>query len=650
MSPRPARGGFFSAVASMPAMDRRAVGLAFVSGALFWAADAALEAFVFHQRPFLDSLLFHVQPHDLSVRAAAFLSMLAFGFALAAVSARRQRADSARRESERALVTLLSNLPGMAYRCRNDHDWTMEFVSDGCAELTGHPPADLVDNTRVAYNDLIHPDDRESVWRTVQAGVAAQQPFELTYRLIRPGGEERHVWERGRGVFAPDGALLALEGFIADVTKQRRAEQSLRGYAQRLKVLRDIDTGILAARSPAAIAQAAAERMALLTPCQRASVTLYDLTARDATLLAAWQDGRTEITANRRFPLSDMRSDLDRLRAGRVGEFPDLDELTDPGPLLGRLREEGMRSVVIIPLVARGELLGALNLAARTPRAFSAEAIDVAREVASPLALAIHHSRLHDQVVHEAREMERRAVERTADLQAFTYSVSHDLRGPLRAIDGFATALDEECGDRLGQDGQRLLEIVRGNARALRQLLDDLLAFYRLGHEAMVPVDLDIAALAREEFARVSRHEPDRRARLEVAELPPAHGDTAMVRLALANLLANALKFSRPRDEAVIEVVSAPDPDDGTPAYGVRDNGIGFDPALADRLFGVFQRLHPHDEFESTGVGLAIVRRVVERHGGRVWAESATEGGAAFWFTLRAAAAAAAAESPDTVA
>ncbi len=632
----------------MPAMDRRAVGLAFVSGALFWVADAALEAFVLRQRSFLDALLLHVQPHDLSVRAAAFLSILAFGFALAAVSARRQRADSARRESERTLVTLLSNLPGMAYRCRNDRDWTMEFVSDGCAELTGHPPADLVGNARVAYNDLIHPDDRESVWRTVQAGVAARQPFELTYRLVRFGGDERHVWERGRGVFAPDGALLALEGFIADVTKQRRAEQSLRGYAQRLKVLRDIDTGILAARSPAAIAQAAVERMALLTPCQRASVTLYDLTARDALLLAAWQDGRTEITANRRFPLSDLRSDLDHLRAGRVREFPDLDELADPGPLIGRLREEGMRSVVIVPLVAQGELLGSLNLAARSPRVFGAEAIDVAREVASPLALAILHSRLHAQVVHEAREMERRAVERTADLQAFTYSVSHDLRGPLRAIDGFATALDEECGDRLGQDGQRLLEIVRGNARALRQLLDDLLAFYRLGHEAMTPVDLDLAALARAEFARVSRHEPDRQARLEVAELPPARGDDAMVRLALANLLANALKFTRPRDEAVIEVVSAPDPDGGTPAYGVRDNGIGFDPALADRLFGVFQRLHPHDEFEGTGVGLAIVRRVAERHGGRAWAESAPEGGATFWFTLRAGATAP--ESPGTVA
>jgi len=618
----------------MPAMDRRVVGLAVVSGALFWVADAALEAFVLRQHSFLGGLLLDVRPHDLYVRAAAFLCILGFGFALAWVSARHQRADSARRESERTLVTLLSNLPGMAYRCRNDRDWTMEFVSDGCTELTGHAPADLLGNARVAYNDLIHPDDREQVWRGVQAGVEAGQPFELTYRLVRAGGEERHVWERGRGVHAPDGALIALEGFVADVTKQRRAEQSLRGYAQRLKVLRDIDTGILAARSPAAIAQAAVERMALLAPCQRASVTLYDLTARDAVLLAAWQDGRTEISPNFRFRLSDMRSDLDHLRTGRVTEFPDLGAMADPGPVMGRLREEGMRSVVIVPLVARGELLGALNLAARAPRAFDAEAIAVAREVASPLALAIHHSRLHDQVVREAKEMERRAVERTADLQAFTYSVSHDLRGPLRAIDGFATALDEECGDRLGQDGQRLLEIVRGNARALRQLLDDLLAFYRLGHEVMAPAELDLAALAREEFARVLRHEPNRRTRLEVAELPRVHGDAAMVRLALANLLANALKFTRPRDEAVIEVLAASDPAGGPPAYGVRDNGVGFAPAEAGRLFGVFQRLHPHDEFEGTGVGLAIVRRVAERHGGRAWAEGAPDRGATFWFTL----------------
>ncbi|MHB8079077.1 MAG: sensor histidine kinase [Candidatus Krumholzibacteriia bacterium] len=630
-------------------MDRRVVGLAFASGALFWAADAALEAFVLRQHSFLDGLLFDVRPHDLYVRAAAFLCILGFGFALAWVSERRQRADSARRESERALVTLLSNLPGMAYRCRNDRAWTMAFVSDGCVELTGYAPADLVDNARVAYSDLIHPDDREAVRRGVQTAVTARQPFELTYRLLRAGGEERQVWERGRGVFAPDGTLLALEGFVADVTKQRRAEQSLRGYAQRLKVLRDIDNGILAARSPAAIAQAAVERMALLSPCQRASVTLYDLAARSVTLLAAWQDGRTEITANRRFPLADMRADLDHLRAGRAGEFPDLDELAEPGPVLGRLREEGMRSVVIIPLVARGELLGALNLAARAPRTFDREAIEIAREVASPLALAIHHSRLHARVVSEAKEMERRAVERTADLQAFTYSVSHDLRGPLRAIDGFATALDEECGDRLGQDGQRLLEIVRGNARALRQLLDDLLAFYRLGHEVMTPAELDVAALAREEFARVIRHEPDRRARLEVAALPPAHGDAPMVRIALANLLANALKFTRPRDEAVIEVLSAPDPDGGLPAYGVRDNGVGFDPALADRLFGVFQRLHPHDEFEGTGVGLAIVRRVAERHGGRAWAEGTPDGGATFWFTL-CSGGVAAATAPDSVA
>jgi PAS domain S-box-containing protein len=234
--------------------------------------------------------------------------------------------------------------------------------------------------------------------------------------------------------------------------------------------------------------------------------------------------------------------------------------------------------------------------------------------------------------ITERKATERSLREANAELEAFSYSVSHDLRAPLRAIDGFARLLQEERGEALDAEGRRLLGRVRANVEKMGLLIDDLLAFSRLGRQALRESDVDMEELARRAAVEASAAEPERRVRLEIGAMPRARGDAAMLAVVWSNLFSNAYKYTRPRADAKVEAGGESGPEGLR--YWIRDDGVGFDPAFKDKLFGVFQRLHRADEFEGTGVGLALVRRVVERHGGRVEAESAPERGAEFRFIL----------------
>jgi light-regulated signal transduction histidine kinase (bacteriophytochrome) len=218
------------------------------------------------------------------------------------------------------------------------------------------------------------------------------------------------------------------------------------------------------------------------------------------------------------------------------------------------------------------------------------------------------------------------------ELEAFSYSVSHDLRAPLRAISGFAEALMEDCAPRLDAEGRRYLGLIKANAHQMGQLIDDLLAFSRLGRQQMNLARIDMAAMAKAVFGELAALTPERRLELQVGPVPNAQGDGTLVRQVLVNLLSNAIKFTKTRAPASIEFGYLPELGDG--AYYVKDNGVGFDMQYVGKLFGVFQRLHPVTEFEGTGVGLALVQRIVARHGGRVWAEGTLDRGATFYFTL----------------
>ena len=235
-------------------------------------------------------------------------------------------------------------------------------------------------------------------------------------------------------------------------------------------------------------------------------------------------------------------------------------------------------------------------------------------------------------------ELEQRVNERTAELkaanlelEAFSYSVSHDLRAPLRHITGFVQLLQKEAGAKLSATSQHHLEVIDGATKKMACLIDDLLAFSRVGRVGMQTSAVDLEPLVREvvaEFAAETRH---RQVAWQIGALPGVRADRALLRLVLLNLIGNAVKFTAPRATAVIEIGAQAN---GTATVFVRDNGVGFDPQYAHKLFGVFQRLHSQAEFEGTGIGLANVQRIIHRHGGEVWAEGVLDAGATFFFSL----------------
>jgi PAS domain S-box-containing protein len=220
------------------------------------------------------------------------------------------------------------------------------------------------------------------------------------------------------------------------------------------------------------------------------------------------------------------------------------------------------------------------------------------------------------------------------ELEAFSYSVSHDLRAPLRHINGFVDMLSRQSAEKLDEHGQRYLKIIADAARQMGDLIDDLLVFSRMGRAELRHQNVDVTALAHEAVAGFAAEIAGRNVVWNISSLPHVQADHAMLRQVLVNLVSNAIKYTRPRDPARIEIGCRDEADNGEFVFFVRDNGVGFDMQYVDKLFGVFQRLHRSEEFEGTGIGLANVRRIVLRHGGRTWAEGKIDSGATLYFTL----------------
>jgi light-regulated signal transduction histidine kinase (bacteriophytochrome) len=221
----------------------------------------------------------------------------------------------------------------------------------------------------------------------------------------------------------------------------------------------------------------------------------------------------------------------------------------------------------------------------------------------------------------------------TRELEAFSYSVSHDLRAPLRHISGYVQLLVTSTEGKLDDESRRYLEVVAHSSRNMGELIDDLLSFSRIAHSEMREVPVAPRAVAESALAGLDAVTQDRNIEWRISDMPDVCADPSMLRIVYENLIGNAIKFSAPKDPALIEIGAGAE-ESGRIVLYVRDNGVGFDMAYGDRLFGIFQRLHRAQDFEGTGIGLATVQRIVARHGGRAWAHAAPGEGATFCFTL----------------
>jgi signal transduction histidine kinase len=298
-------------------------------------------------------------------------------------------------------------------------------------------------------------------------------------------------------------------------------------------------------------------------------------------------------------------------------------------------RQAGLRYVLTAPITVGERRLGVVAIVVARRSAFFDDDLSQLQLLADQAGVVLEHRRLFEEVHDLNRTLERNMSELRAlndELGAFAYSVSHDLRAPLRSIDGFSQILLEDKGPVLGDDGRSHLDRVRAAATLMGGLIDDMLLLSRITRDEMISRKVDLTALARSVVDELRAREPLRNVEFESNGALPANGDERLLRIALTNLLANAWKFTRSRDPA--HVTFGGETRDGEEVFFVKDDGVGFDMRYAQKLFGAFQRLHNLSEFEGSGIGLATVQRIVHRHGGRVWAESELNKGTTFYFTL----------------
>jgi len=538
----------------------------------------------------------------------------------------RKRAEAALSESQRALSTLMSNLPGMAYRSRVDEEWTMRFVSEGCVALTGYQPIDLVNSNTVSYSKLIHPDDRERVAYARHAAVRHNVPFQLVYRITTAGGRDKWVWERGRGVTGASGQLIAFEGIITDITQRKLAESAMAEEAQISAALAQVGREMISSVNTPVLLDRLCELNTELLGCDFTHTWLHQPDEDIFAPVSGYGDTAEQWESGRLVKIgrSSLAGHLQMLE--REDAYQDLDPQSGSGPLARLAAQFGTTVSLYVALHRGEEIIGFLATGYRGRTcSFTVPQVRIALGLANLASMALETARLVEQLDHANRFK-----------SDFLAAMSHELRTPLNVIIGYNSLLIEEAFGPLTSGQIDASQRIEKNARELLELVSATLDLTRFDSRR-VPLSLENLDISRlmEEVARETGpllKKPGVEVQWDVAaDLPVLYTDALKVRMVLKNLIGNAIKFTEKGSVRVaVEAV-----DDGV-QFTVADTGIGIAPAASRVIFEPFQQAHTSisQRYGGAGLGLYLVRRIVDMLHGKIRVESEIGVGSTFcvWF------------------